>query len=266
MKNKISACLVVYNEEKNIKQCLDSLVGAVDEIVIVHDGRCQDQTLEICRRYTDKIFVRQHIGEAEPHRSFSFRQATGEWVLQIDADEFLTPGLNSAIRGLVEDDAIDGYDFLWHLFNDDGSAYAVPKNYKAVLYRKSSLYFLGIPHFSLKSRGRTVESSLVLGHLVAPVTFAQVLEKRAGWARLQAEFLVKDFSELESFQATREDWCRAFSQTKKYGKIIFLPLAFLKKFILGKFRSGLSIKEALWEGIYSALLIYYYQKARRLQK
>ena len=41
----ISACLVVYNEEKVIRQCLDSIKGFVDEIILVHDGQCTDKTL-----------------------------------------------------------------------------------------------------------------------------------------------------------------------------------------------------------------------------
>ena len=81
MNNRISACLVVYNEEKIIKNCLASIKDAVDEIIVVHDGECIDKTLEICKSYTNKIFIKQHIGEAEPHRPFGFKQATGDWIL-----------------------------------------------------------------------------------------------------------------------------------------------------------------------------------------
>lgn len=45
--HSISACLVVRNEEAVIERCLESLAGVVDEIVLVHDGECEDRTLEI---------------------------------------------------------------------------------------------------------------------------------------------------------------------------------------------------------------------------
>ena len=44
-KNTISACLVVHNEEKLIGRCLESIKNLVDEIIVVHDGPCQDKTL-----------------------------------------------------------------------------------------------------------------------------------------------------------------------------------------------------------------------------
>ena len=54
-KPKISANVVVYNEERNIKRCLDSVRDAVDEIILVNSGPCTDRTLEIAKRYTKNI-------------------------------------------------------------------------------------------------------------------------------------------------------------------------------------------------------------------
>jgi Glycosyltransferases involved in cell wall biogenesis len=70
MRNKISACIVVYNEEKVIKRCLDSIKNVVDEIILVHDGPCKDRTLEIAKRYTNKIFIRPHVGMMESTSCF----------------------------------------------------------------------------------------------------------------------------------------------------------------------------------------------------
>ena len=94
---KISACLVVFNEEKLIERCLESLKGAVDEIIIIHDGDCQDNTLKIAATYGAKIYEKPHIGFAEEYRPFAYEQTKNNWILQIDADEFLSDGLKKPI-------------------------------------------------------------------------------------------------------------------------------------------------------------------------
>jgi len=82
----LSICLVVYNEEKMIRRCLESIKNLADEIIIVLDGESQDKTEAICREYTDKIFIRKHIGFSDPHLPFAFEQAKGDWIMRIDAD------------------------------------------------------------------------------------------------------------------------------------------------------------------------------------
>src|SRR5579862_5338849 len=99
--SSISACLVVRNEEAVIERCLHSLAGVVDEIVLIHDGECTDRTLEIAERFGARITVADHAGGNEPHLPFAFALATGEWLLRLDADEFLSPELRAALPGLT---------------------------------------------------------------------------------------------------------------------------------------------------------------------
>jgi glycosyltransferase involved in cell wall biosynthesis len=86
---RISVVLIVKNEEALLARCLDSVKGA-DEIIICDTGST-DGTLEVARRYTDKIFTdytwRDNFAEARNHAK---AKATGDWILTIDADEFLT--------------------------------------------------------------------------------------------------------------------------------------------------------------------------------
>jgi glycosyltransferase involved in cell wall biosynthesis len=110
---KISACLVVYNEEKLIRRCLESLRDVVDEIILVHDGECTDRTLEIAKEYGAKIFVRDHKGFCEHHRPFCCKQASYNWILQIDADEFLSAELRNNLRSLVSNQEVSAYELLW---------------------------------------------------------------------------------------------------------------------------------------------------------
>ena len=58
---RISACILTKNEEKNIGRCLQNIAPYVDEIVIV-DGFSEDKTVEIARKYTDKIYQKEFSG------------------------------------------------------------------------------------------------------------------------------------------------------------------------------------------------------------
>ena len=84
----LSACLIVRNESYCLARCLDSLVGVVDEIILVDTGST-DQTLEIARRYTDKIYHHDWQDDFATARNQSLMHASGDWILIIDADEAL---------------------------------------------------------------------------------------------------------------------------------------------------------------------------------
>ncbi|MFY9270194.1 MAG: glycosyltransferase family 2 protein, partial [Candidatus Manganitrophaceae bacterium] len=88
----ISAVVITYNEEGNIRGCLESLRW-VDEIVLV-DSQSSDRTVSIAREFTDRIFVRIFVRPwpgFPAQRNFGIAQATGEWILILDADERVTP-------------------------------------------------------------------------------------------------------------------------------------------------------------------------------
>jgi len=90
---RISACVVARNEERLIGRCLASFADLVDEIVFVHDGECEDRTLEIAKEYGCRIFERPLRGHADASKVFAFAQTRHEWILGVDADEFLSEGL-----------------------------------------------------------------------------------------------------------------------------------------------------------------------------
>lgn len=94
---RISVALITYNEEANIRACLDSVKWA-DEIVVV-DSHSTDGTPGIAREYAEKVFARDWNGINE-QRQFALEQCTGEWVLCVDADERVTPELRDEIRDL----------------------------------------------------------------------------------------------------------------------------------------------------------------------
>jgi glycosyltransferase involved in cell wall biosynthesis len=105
---KISVFIIVKDEEKNIGRCLESVRWA-DEIVVV-DSCSTDSTVEICRKYTDKVYINEFTDYAG-QKNFALSKTTGNWALSIDADEEVTPELRKAIEKVVLEDNgdISGY-------------------------------------------------------------------------------------------------------------------------------------------------------------
>lgn len=107
---KISAVISAYNEEKNIEDCLASLKGFADEIIII-DNTSQDKTKELAKKFTDKIFVRPNDAVMlNKNKNFGFEKASGEWILSLDADERLTDELKTEIKKSLKDIKVDGYE------------------------------------------------------------------------------------------------------------------------------------------------------------
>lgn len=107
--NKAPLTLVVItkNEEDNIDMCLGSAYGWADEILVV-DDESTDRTIELCEKYADKIHHRRMDNEGR-HRNWAYAQATNEWVLSLDADEYVTEELKAEISEALKSDEHQAY-------------------------------------------------------------------------------------------------------------------------------------------------------------
>ncbi len=243
-KAKISACLVIRNEEKVIRRCLDSIKDAVDEIIIVHDGKCDDKTLDICKEYTKKIFVRDYIGEAEPHRPFSFSMASGEWILWIDADEFFSEELKGAIRDMANAKYVNGYLVAYEIpyKNTVLKRIGLGKAYRMCLFRKGSFSMKGIIHETPSVNGKIVKVEYLLKHrpLYNPYSYKTFKRKEIKWAYKQAQqFISNDRASYPSF-------CYIFRG------IFLFAFVVLKGIMHGSFLNGIAgLKISFLEGLYN---------------
>ena len=96
----LSVVVNTLNEEKALEDCLKSVEGVADEIVVV-DQMSDDSTVEIARRFTDRVFACERTGVVEPAREFAIQQASNEWVLILDADERLSPALAAGLKQVI---------------------------------------------------------------------------------------------------------------------------------------------------------------------
>lgn len=102
-KAALSVVTIAHNEEAKIEDCLKSTAGWADEHVIVDDFST-DRTVELARKYTDKVFQRKMDIEGV-HRNWAYQKAKNEWVLSLDADETVTDELKEEIARAITSDA-----------------------------------------------------------------------------------------------------------------------------------------------------------------
>ncbi|MBO1511740.1 glycosyltransferase [Metabacillus bambusae] len=110
MTKKLSICMIVKDEEKNLRRCLESLKLLISkdfsELIIVDTGST-DKTMEIAKEYTENVYFHEWNGNFSDMRNISISYATGEWIFIIDADEELnTP---NELIDLLESSKINNF-------------------------------------------------------------------------------------------------------------------------------------------------------------
>lgn len=105
MKENLSVVILVKNEEQRIARCLDSVKWA-DEIIVV-DDESTDNTVEIARQYTSKVFTEKKKDIEGKHRNWSYSLAKNIWVLSLDADEVVTSELKEEIIQVINSNPVE---------------------------------------------------------------------------------------------------------------------------------------------------------------
>jgi glycosyltransferase involved in cell wall biosynthesis len=104
---KLSGVIITYNEERNMAECLASLVNVVDEIIVV-DSYSTDGTKAICQRYGAKVIEQKFLGYVE-QKNFALSQASYNHIVSLDGDEALSETLQQSIIDLKKNWTYDGY-------------------------------------------------------------------------------------------------------------------------------------------------------------
>lgn len=151
---KLSVVLAVYNEESNLRECLDSVKDIADQIVIV-DGSSTDKTVEIAKSFGAEVLIKDNPPIFHINKQKAIDMAKFEWILQLDADERVSPQLTQEITNIIQmsDEELEVYQqklpnrnlFLRHqelLEQRDGSIGTTSGNYAAFFIPRLN-YFLG---------------------------------------------------------------------------------------------------------------------------
>lgn len=142
--SKISLVTSTFNEERNIAKCLDCVEGLVDEIVLV-DGSSTDKTVEIAKKYGAKIKITDNPPIFLINRQKAIDISSGDWLLNLDADERATPQLITEIKETVRkaNKDVNGYfiprkNWFFGRFLMKGGQYP---DYQLRLYRRGRVHF-----------------------------------------------------------------------------------------------------------------------------
>ena len=154
---KISACIISFNEEDKIEDCLKSLQGVADEIVIV-DSLSTDRTKELAAEYTDKIYDQAFLGHVE-QKDLAVGKASHDWIISLDCDERLTPELRSSILKIKDNlEQADAYRmarktfYIYRWLN-----HCWYPDYKVRLFNRNTAEWGGVnPHDRVEVQGNHI--------------------------------------------------------------------------------------------------------------
>lgn len=188
---KLSVALAVYNEEENLAACLDSIKNIADEIVIV-DGHSTDQTVAIARSYNAVVIEEENRTNFHINKQHAIDACSGDWILQLDADERVSSMLGKEIKRVVEADPslepaafyLNRRNYFLGRWMNKGGMYPDPvirlfQKGKAKLPQKTV-------HELMEVDGTTANLTEDLLHVADP-TFSRYLMRSNRYTSLQAE-------------------------------------------------------------------------------
>ena len=104
----LSVVVTAYNEGERLARCLSSLQKLADEIIVV-DSSSTDNTAEVAKRFTSKVFCQPNYPMLNKNKNYGFSKATGDWILCLDSDEVIPPELVDEIKQQTHHSNIVGY-------------------------------------------------------------------------------------------------------------------------------------------------------------
>ncbi len=218
----LSVVIITFNEERNIKRCLDSVKEIADEIIVV-DSFSVDKTEEICGQYSNVKFVKQSWLGYSGQKNFANNLATKDYIFSLDADEALSPVLTESIREIKNAPQYDIYT-LKRLTNYCGYWIRHCGWYpdkKTRIWRKGNAVWEGEIHETLKL-GSEAKQSELKGDLLhySYYSIKDHLNQVNLFTELMAKEAVKNGERASLFRLF-------FSPAVKFTKSYFIQLGFL---------------------------------------
>ncbi len=161
----VSLCMIVKNEEDVIGRCLDSVKDVVDEIIVVDTGST-DKTREILSKYTDKIYDFEWIKDFGAARNFSFSKATQEYVMWLDADDYVTKTSKEKFIKLKEK-GFEGADTIMCVYDyafDSSGNPTYSFNRERIMKNCDKAIWQGVVHEVITPFGKVIYSDFTVSH------------------------------------------------------------------------------------------------------
>ncbi|MCU6793726.1 glycosyltransferase [Paenibacillus sp. WQ 127069] len=166
-KNKItvSLCMIVKNEEQTLDRCLSSVSDLVDEIIIVDTGS-DDQTKQIARKYTDRVFEFVWVNDFSKARNYAFSQATQEYILWLDADDVILPTDAEKFKELLAglEWTVDSVSMNYILARDEYGNVMTSLRRNRLVKREKRFQWIGFVHEYLQVAGNIHYADINITH------------------------------------------------------------------------------------------------------
>lgn len=163
--SSISLCMIVRDEEKVLDRCLQSIKEAVDEIIIVDTGS-SDKTKEIAAKYTDKIYDFEWIDDFSAARNYSFEMATKEYIMWLDADEYINEENREKLLFLKNSigEEIDVITLQTYMCLDENDNPRVIGRRNRIVRKDKKYKWIGFLHEYIQACGTVFDSSIYIVH------------------------------------------------------------------------------------------------------
>lgn len=159
----LSVCLIVKDEEKVLKRCLTCVKMFADEIVIVDTGSA-DNTVQIAREFTDKVFFFKWRDDFSAARNFAFDMATCELLMWLDADDVITHENCAKINALKNEFGDCDMAVLPYVAAFDGDEPTFVYGRERIFRRDGGYRFSGEVHEAVDCRGKILYSDAAIYH------------------------------------------------------------------------------------------------------
>ncbi|HTL70442.1 MAG TPA: glycosyltransferase family 2 protein [Candidatus Eisenbacteria bacterium] len=222
----LAAVVMTKDCEDLVEGTLRSVAGWADEIVVI-DGFSKDRTVEICRKYTDKVFQNKWDGYRFcTERNLGNAKASADWCFHVDPDERATPEFRRAVTRLLESKpGENAFEFRKkNFFLGRWMRHGGWFHYSRHLFRRGKATYDGVIHESLKVDGG-------VGKLEAPVehypfvSISQFVERHNGYSKREALALKESHGSISE----RETLFNLKSKpVKRFFKFYFKKKGFLE--------------------------------------
>ena len=156
---KISACMIVKNEEEFLPNCLNSIKEVADEIIIVDTGST-DNTVTIAKEFKAKVYHHPWNDSFSEARNHCLNHASGDWILQIDADEELEQADIPKLRLAISDKRYNGIIIAIQSIIKDG----LHTFYHPRIFRRGKGFYKDIIHEQTIIEGERLPTEIRLYH------------------------------------------------------------------------------------------------------
>ena len=189
---RLSVVLAVHNEEEHLLVCLKSVKDWCDEIVVV-DGSSTDKTVEIAKQFGARVLIADNPPLFHINKQKAIDAAEGDWILQLDADEQVTPELKTEINTALQQNELNGFwiprkNYFLGRFLMKGGVYP---DYTLRLYRRGKGK---LPHKDVHEHAVVEEAT---GYLIHPLIHMSDTTFAKYWLKHQryTDFLARQYRE-----------------------------------------------------------------------